>query len=97
MIKDSNDVNRASLDLANKVKDETKKKRKYTNRYIYVRVCIYIKREKKRWGKYIEVKPSISVLHEKEKWKERKPATHTHRKEKEKTHSDWEEETKREI
>lgn len=38
MIKDSNDVNRASLDLANKVKDETKEKRKkkerkYTNRY----------------------------------------------------------------
>jgi len=35
MIKDSNDVNRASLDLANKVKDETKEKRKKKRKKIH--------------------------------------------------------------
>jgi hypothetical protein len=54
MIKDSNDVNRASLDLANKVKI-----------HIYMYVCILKKKEKRR--KYIEVKPSIIILHEKKK------------------------------
>lgn len=33
MIKDSNDVNRASLDLANKVK------------YTYICVCVYLKKK----------------------------------------------------
>jgi len=42
MIKDSNDVNRASLDLANKVKKE-----KQTHRDICVCVCVCIKKKKK--------------------------------------------------
>jgi len=89
-------------------KKNEKKKKENTQIDIikYVRLCVYIKREKKTLRKIYRSKTIDQRLARKRKMKmkkskeEKKPATHTHNRERErekKTHSDWEEETKREI